>query len=175
VPGALRPPYCPYAFCLACPRGKMGRGDAKPTPRTSLFPTPSRVPGFFLTVTHNLHRNLPSRAHLSPGASRNPAFQVGSHTWQRLKPKTHYYCLLPKPPHRLPNPFQTNTPRLRLPLPADMRFLPLGRRATASARPMGVRSGTRSRLEGKFRREDFLREGQGGPAPQEVFRSATRG
>jgi hypothetical protein len=47
----------------------------KPTSRMSLFPTPSGVPGFFLTVTHNLHRNLPPGAHLSKGASRNPAFQ----------------------------------------------------------------------------------------------------
>jgi hypothetical protein len=100
------------------------RGGRRETHSQDELPTPSRVPGFSLTVTHNLHRNLPSRAHLSPGASRNPAFQVGSHTWQRLKPKTHYYCLLPKPPHRLPNPFQTNTPAYGFPYPLICAFFP---------------------------------------------------
>jgi hypothetical protein len=74
----MRPPSCPHAFCPGLSKGQEGRGDAKPTSRTSLFPTPSGVPGFFLRVTHNLHRNLPSRAHLFPGASCNPAFQAES-------------------------------------------------------------------------------------------------
>jgi len=77
VPGALRPPSCPYAFCLGLSKGQEGEGRGKTHSQDEL-PTPSRVPGFSLTVTHNLHRNLPSRAHLSPGASRNPVFQVES-------------------------------------------------------------------------------------------------